>query len=114
MTLDVEGLHRIANTTRPDRRADIVFVHGLGGASHSTWRHGKLEKPGHFSGRKPWAKISRIVAFGRSAILLGSRNSAKPGMIVDMRAGNLAQKLADAGFGAQPLFFVTHSMGGWS
>ncbi|MEZ5581142.1 MAG: hypothetical protein R3F40_18085, partial [Candidatus Competibacteraceae bacterium] len=112
MTLDVEGLHRIANTTRPDRRADIVFVHGLGGASHSTWRHGKLEKPGHFFWPEALGEDLPDCGIWTVGYPAGITKLGKPGMIVDMRAGNLAQKLADAGFGAQPLFFVTHSMGG--
>ena len=112
MTLDVEGLHRITNTTRPDRRADIVFVHGLGGASHSTWRHGKLEKPGHFFWPEALGEDLPDCGIWTVGYPAGITKLGKPGMIVDMRAGNLAQKLADAGFGAQPLFFVTHSMGG--
>lgn len=112
MTLDVEGLHRIANITRPDRRADIVFVHGLGGGSHSTWRHGKLEKPGHFFWPEALGEDLPDCGIWTVGYPAGITKLGKPGMIVDMRAGNLAQKLADAGFGAQPLFFVTHSMGG--
>ncbi len=48
MTPDSEGLHEIANMANKDRKVDIVFVHGLGGSSHGTWRHGKEGKAGHF------------------------------------------------------------------
>lgn len=109
---DAEGLHRIANATHPDRRADIVFVHGLGGGSHSTWRHGKLEKPGHFFWPEALGEDLPDCGIWTVGYPAGITKLGKPGMIVAMRAGNLAQKLADAGFGARPLFFVTHSMGG--
>lgn len=112
MTPDAEGLHRIANTTNPDRRADIVFVHGLGGGSHSTWRHGKLGKPGHFFWPEALGEDLPDCGIWTVGYPAGITKLGKPGMIVAMRAGNLAQKLADAGFGERPLFFVTHSMGG--
>ncbi|VVQ26479.1 hypothetical protein PS928_06641 [Pseudomonas fluorescens] len=35
-----------------------------------------------------------------------------PGMIIEKRAGNLAQKLDNAGLGDRPIVFITHSMGG--
>ncbi len=46
MTADYEGLHSIDNTDKSDRLADFVFVHGVGGGSHSMWQYGKEESPG--------------------------------------------------------------------
>ena len=36
MTEDSEGLHEVANTADSSRKADIGFVHGLGGRTIST------------------------------------------------------------------------------
>ena len=113
MTLDVEGLHRIANTTRPDRRADIVFVHGLGGASHSTWRHGKLEKPGHFF----WPEALGEDLPDCGIWTLGHASGmthwfSDEGMALEDLANNFALKLANNDFGERPIVFIVHSMGG--
>ena len=111
MTPDSEGLHEIANTTNRGQATDVVFVHGLGGASHSTWRHGKEGTARHFFWPEELGKDlpQCIWTVGYPA---GFTALGKPGMIIEKRAGNLSQKLANAGLGARPLLFVTHSMGG--
>lgn len=110
---DAEGVHPIANTDRAGRLADIVFVHGLGGGSHSTWRHGKLGDPGHFF----WpAELGRdLPDFGIWS--LGYEAGVVPwfgadGMPIEDRAVNLKHKLVNNGLGTLPLIFITHSMGG--
>jgi hypothetical protein len=112
MTPDFEGLHPIANTDEPGRRADIVFVHGLGGASHGTWRYGKEGKAGHFFWPGELGKDLSECGIWSIGYPAGFTALGKPGMIIEKRAGNLSQKLANAGLGVRPLLFVTHSMGG--
>lgn len=120
MTPDTEGLHPIANADKADRVADIVFVHGLGGSSHATWRHGKEGASDHFFWPEELGKElpqCGVWSFGYAA---GFTQFGNPGMIIEMRAGNLAQQLAlaesspgvNAGIGKRPLVFITHSMGG--
>jgi pimeloyl-ACP methyl ester carboxylesterase len=109
MNPDTEGIHRVVNTDRKDRVADIVFVHGLGGGSHSTWKNGATgffwpdelgkELPecgvwsaGYEAGMVPW--------FGAD------------GLPIEDRAVNLGHKLTTGNLGDRPIVFITHSMGG--
>jgi pimeloyl-ACP methyl ester carboxylesterase len=112
MKPDDEGVHPIANTEKPDRAADVVFVHGLSGKSHSTWRYGKVGAPDHFFWPEELGRDlpdCGIWSFGYAA---GFTELGNPGMVMDKRAGNLAQQLIAYGIGRKPLIFVTHSMGG--
>lgn len=112
MNIDSEGLHAIANTDNQMRKADIVFVHGLGGASHHTWRYGLPGAKEHFFWPEEIGKDlpdCRVWSLGYPA---GITAFGKPGMIIAMRAGNLSQTLTNAGVGQIPVFFITHSMGG--
>lgn len=112
MTPDSESLHKIANTAKQDRLADIVFIHGLCGASHSTWRHGKEGKPGHFFWPEELGKDLPNYGIWSVGYPAGLTELGKPGMIIEKRAGNIALKLANGGLGDRPIFFVAHSMGG--
>jgi pimeloyl-ACP methyl ester carboxylesterase len=110
---DTEGVHRIANTERSDRVADIVFVHGLGGGSHNTWTHGKPGEPGHFFWPKELGRElpeCGIWALGYEAGVLPWFGA--DGMPIEDRAVNLVHKLRTNCLGERPLVFVTHSMGG--
>jgi triacylglycerol esterase/lipase EstA (alpha/beta hydrolase family) len=89
-----------------------VFVHGLGGASHATWRHGKEGKAGHFFWPEELGKELPDCGIWTVGYPAGFTALGKPGMIIEKRAGNLSQKLSNAGLGARPLLFITHSMGG--
>lgn len=112
MTTDSEGLHEIANTQKEDRVADIVFVHGLGGTAHGTWRHGEVGKPNHFFWPAELGIDLPNCGIWTVGYPAGFTAIGKPGMIIEKRAGNLSQKLINAGLGVRPLLFVTHSMGG--
>ena len=111
MKSDSEGLHRIANVDDASRIADVIFVHGLGGSSHSTWRYGSETSAEHFF----WpAELARDINVGVWSLGYPAGITAwgEPGMIIQLRAGNLAQKLANASIGKRPVIFITHSMGG--
>lgn len=114
LSLDTEGVHAIANTEIGDRVADIVFVHGLDGGSHRTWRHGRDGEPGHFFWPEELGRELPRCGVWTVGYAAGITELGNPGMIIEKRAGNLAQQLALAGVGVggKALFFITHSMGG--
>src|SRR5262245_33146499 len=112
MTTDSDGVHGIANTENHDRIADIVFVHGLGGGSHSTWRHGKEGESGHFFWPQELGTDLPEYGIWSVGYPAGITVFGEPGMLIETREGNIARKLANAGLGDRPIVFVTHSMGG--
>ena len=112
MNLDSDGLREIANTAESSQEADVVFVHGLGGGSHGTWSHGKQGQPGHFFWPEELGKDLPHCGIWTVGYPAGLTAFGRPGMIIEKRAGNLSQKLANAGVGVRPLIFITHSMAG--
>ena len=104
---DTEGIHPIANTAKKDRAADIVFVHGLTGASHSTWKH----EDGFF-----WpmelGKVRPDFGIWSVGYPAGLTSLGERGMSIEKRGGNVANQLTLKGIGQRPVVFITHSMGG--
>ncbi len=113
LTPNATGLHLISPPASGEAVADIVFVHGLGGKSHDTWRHGKKDEDGHFF----WPEELRQELPECNVWSVGYEAGIIPwfgadGLPIEDRAVNLAHKLTTPGLGARPLIFITHSMGG--
>jgi len=92
---------------RSNWRADVVFVHGIGGSPETTWAD---------SDGISWCNWLDTT-FGNvriSALRYEASPSAWFGhtMPLELRAVNVNALLRSRGFGQRPLIFVAHSMGG--
>ncbi|KAI0550041.1 hypothetical protein F4679DRAFT_544620 [Xylaria curta] len=101
-------------------KADIVFVHGLGGSSRWTWSKNKepdLFWPLTFLPLEPDLCLSRILTFGYDASFGKSTSVATSvldfakDLLFDLKYAK-DSNLDDLDMGKVPLIFVVHSMGG--
>jgi hypothetical protein len=115
-------LHQISGCDSPERRADVVFVHGLGGDAFATWRHGPDDSTSwpHWLGEElpevgVWslgyaASPSKWTRF-RGWFSDRNRDSGH-GMALPDRALQVLDLMVQRGFGRRPLVFIGHSLGG--
>jgi len=105
---DIEGLSALANCDSATRVCDVVFVHGLGGGSHSTWRGDGAETfwPSWIGADFPTAGVWTL---GYHADVSAWTNESMP--LAD-RGTAILETLANEGIGERPVIFITHSMGG--
>ncbi|KXG51211.1 uncharacterized protein PGRI_067830 [Penicillium griseofulvum] len=110
----------VVYTPQYGHKADIVFVHGLGGSSRWTWsksRKPELFWPLTFLPLEPDLCLSRILSFGYNAKFRKSGNASTvvldfaKELLFDLKHANDRQK-ENLNIGAVPLLFVVHSMGG--
>jgi tetratricopeptide (TPR) repeat protein len=118
----VSQLHQISGCDKAARKADVVFLHGLGGDPLATWRYGKDDSTswphwlgsefpqvgvwslGYAASPTRWARIPRLIG-------LGSRDSGYSMPLPD-RALQVLDLMIQHGLGNRPLMFICHSLGG--
>lgn len=101
------GIHAIAGTDNPDRRLDVLFLHGLGGDAFSTWRHdNEYFWPEVLGADFPDSAVWTI-AYGAVA-----SQWIEDVMPMEDRAENLLNHMVLKGIGDRPFALITHSMGG--
>ncbi|KAI0478376.1 NACHT and WD domain protein [Xylariaceae sp. FL0804] len=110
----------VVYTPENGHKADIVFVHGLGGTSRLTWSKHKdpeLFWPLTFLPLEPDICLARILTFGYNAHFFKAGNVTTSildfakGLLFDLKYARDEQK-QDLEIGRVPLIFVVHSMGG--
>ncbi|KAK3941809.1 NACHT and WD domain protein [Diplogelasinospora grovesii] len=110
----------VVYTPNTGHKADIVFVHGLGGTSRLTWskhRDPALFWPSTFLPLEPDLCLARILTFGYDASFQRAGNAATSVLdfakylLSDLKNG-LDAHGEDLQMGKVPLIFVVHSMGG--
>lgn len=112
MNPDAHGLHEIANTLTKERLIDVIFVHGLGGASHTTWSFGKSGDADHFFWPEVLGKERPNCGIWTLGYPAGLTMFGPKGMLIEKRALNIAQTLVNNGIGDRPIIFIVHSLGG--
>lgn len=110
-------LHPISGCDNPSRRADVIFAHGLGGDWEKTWRWGKDSDSSwpHWLGADvPDIGVWSLGYAASPTSLIGLRSFFGGGhsMAIPDRANEVLDRMSLRGFGARPIVFVCHSLGG--
>ncbi|KAI8958212.1 hypothetical protein F5Y11DRAFT_336860 [Daldinia sp. FL1419] len=110
----------VVYTPKNARKADIIFIHGLGGTSRWTWsknRDPELFWPSKFLPLEPDVCLARILTFGYNANFLKAGSIGvsvldfAKDFLFSLKYGNDSQN-KDLNMGDVPLIFIVHSMGG--
>ena len=106
---DRAGLCAVSGCESLSRACDVVFIHGLGGGSHSTWT-----KDAVADGFWPvWIATDfpdlGVWTLGYHADVSAWTSESMP--LAD-RGTAILEELANEGIGERPIIFITHSMGG--
>jgi hypothetical protein len=104
------GLQKIAGCDDPQRVMDVVFVHGLGGDSWSTWMADD-EDIGSFWPNWLAEDVAGLGIWTLGYAASGSKWKEESMPLAD-RGNQMLDLLSIEGLGRRPLAFITHSMGG--
>jgi pimeloyl-ACP methyl ester carboxylesterase len=116
-------LHKISGCDSEARKADVIFIHGLGGDAFGTWRHGDDNSSlwpgwlgqefvdeigvwslGYAASPSKWLRV--LGGFSRS------KRDAGYGMPLPTRAGQVLDSMVQHDIGRRPILFICHSLGG--
>ena len=115
-------LHKISGCDNDDRKADVVFIHGLGGDAYKTWSNGKDHKKSWpfwlgeaFPDVGVWS-VEYAASISKWTRILGWFSAKKRDSGYSMALPDRALELLDAmqysGIGQRPVLFICHSLGG--
>jgi pimeloyl-ACP methyl ester carboxylesterase len=107
----LNDLIEIVGCDNPDRRGDVIFVHGLGGHAKGTWHPQEKHDDDNFW--PAWLgddlKNVGIWSLGYEVEPFRWKGNSMP--LAD-RATNILDLLDSYGIGDRPIIFITHSLGG--
>lgn len=115
-------LHKIPGCDNAARKADVVFIHGLGGDAHMTWSNDKNHENSwpywlgaEFPDVSVWS-IGYAASPSKWTRVLGWFSAKKRdsgyAMALPERALEILDSMQQTGIGERPLLFVCHSLGG--
>jgi predicted alpha/beta hydrolase family esterase len=106
----MDGLTKVAGCDNPDRAADVVFVHGLGGSAHATWMADEKKEdtfwPAWLAADFPMVGVWTL---GFAADVSKWKAESMP--LAD-RGNAVVEQLSNKKLGSRPLIFIAHSLGG--
>ena len=106
----MDGLAKVSGCENPERAADVVFVHGLGGNARATWMaDDKREEtfwPAWLAADFPQLGVWTL---GYAADVSKWKAESMP--LAD-RGNAVLEQLSNKGLGRRPLIFIAHSLGG--
>jgi hypothetical protein len=106
-------IHFIGGSREPNRRGDVVFIHGLDGHFEHTWQTDKIPP---FSFPKALSQEPEFANVGFWSIKYAASSSAWYGghMPIEDRALSILDYMRSSriDIGSRPVIFVTHSLGG--
>ncbi|NEP33398.1 MULTISPECIES: alpha/beta fold hydrolase [unclassified Moorena] len=108
---DRNDLIEIYGAQNPDRRGDVIFVHGLGGDALSTWHPQERRDDDNFWPAWLGQDLSDVGIWSLAYEVQPFRWKGNSMPLVD-RATNSLDLLDSYEIGDRPIIFVTHSMGG--
>lgn len=108
---DRNDLIEIFGTQNPDRRGDVIFVHGLGGDARGTWHPKERRDDNNFWPAWLGQDLSDVGIWSLAYEVEPFRWKGNSMPLVD-RATNSLDLLDSYEIGDRPIIFVTHSMGG--
>ena len=99
---------------RPERRASVIFIHGLGGHPYDTWRRGRTDVNTDNTFWPRWL-AQDIEGLDVYSLAYGASATGWTGqtMPIEDRAANIAELLyTEPNLVTAPLIFICHSLGG--